>query len=273
MASYTLVGQELWLWAPFVALTDLGRMTWLALMTTPHAKRTPPGLWNGSALVLAEQSHKPIRDTLEGLTELADHRLIDRDDDRRVIALTRLPDRCEKPSNSNVLKKWWNLFRGIPVCPVRDRWIDLLAWLCFAPNETHEKLLTTWEATFGTLVQVPSGPSIDQVRPLDKQCALPFSDLGLGSGNTDVDTVSYTPRIRMRIRDQDQGSESEIRDQSRWAPPPPVVEPSVDTQPKLLSVIQGGLVAETQEHDSHGNPWGPDGPPRDRFINGRRRNL
>jgi hypothetical protein len=278
-------------------------MTWVALYTSPNAKRTPPGLWAGSPLVVAEAVHRPLGDVLDDLEELAEHRLIERDDAHRVITLTQLPDRCERPSNGDCLRKWWNLFRGVSPCPIRDRWINLLAWLCFPLNEAREKLWEVWSTTFGTLMPNPVVVEPDRGLSVQKQCSLPFPASDSGVPTTNIDT--HPPSIRMRMRDLDQGSGIRVSDQgagdrerehARWSPPPPVLTQAdllrvgllADTpeglcrredMPPSTDIYPGhsrapvGIMRETQEHDAWGNPWGPEGAPRDRFINGRRRNF
>ena len=268
MPSYTSFGQELWLWQPFLALTPITRLVWILLYTSPAAKRTPPGLWHGSIPLLSEAAHLPHMDTHAAVSELADHRMIERDDARRVIAMTMLPDRSERAPNGSCLKKWWNMFRAVPPCAVRDRWVSLLAWLCSPLTNDHQKV---WPTTFGTVCP----QAVDNSRqsalhflqdstacalPVDKQTTLVFSTIP----DTVSDTVSDTPR------DQVKGSGSGIRDQGEGCGEREAASPPA---PRLLSVIQGGLVTPTQDHDEHGQPWGPEGPPLDRFFNGRRKNL
>lgn len=267
MTSYTTIGQELWLWQPFVSLSDNARMTWLGLYSSPHAKRFPIGLWRGSVQVLAEEIHKAATDVYDALAELGERGLIERDDRSRVVAMTILPDRHERPHNGNCLKKWWNLFRGIPACDVRDRWVRLLAWLCSPMTRSHEEV---WSGTFGTVYPQPVDNSLQSAlhylqdssacgQPVDKQVCLVFS----GTPETVTDTVPRTHRNQgSGIRDLG----SELRDQG---------EGSGEREPPKLTLLEGGKVEvePTQEHDQFGRPWGPEGPPRNQFFTGRRRNL
>lgn len=282
MASYTVIGQELWLWQPFLALTALGRVGWLGLYSSPHARRTPVGLWHGGVPVLADAIHVSMTDAHAALDELVERKLVEHDQTRRVIGMLSLPDRGERPANGNCLKKWWNLYRSIPPCDVRDRWVTLLAWLVHPMTKAHEAV---WSTTFGTLYPQPVDNSLQSAphylqdstaceQPVDKQCALVFS----GTPETHTDTVTDTHRNQgsgsgIRVSDPDQGSENRAPVQPRWAPPPPIVMPTDPRSTYHLAAIGAGSVAPTQEHDEHGRPWGPQGAPRDRFYNGRRRNF
>jgi hypothetical protein len=234
MSDWSCIGQNLWTWPPYQNLSLPARNLWLALLTSPGAKRYAPGLYVGGIAVMAEDAVMPYQDTLSALEELVASDMVERDDARKVLRLTRLPDRRERPRNGRCIKKWWSAFNGVAPCPVRDRWVPLLHWLCQPMTSDHQHW---WSETFATAsFEAPTANLVAE--PSSKQVALVFS----GTPDIYTDTICDIYGERERFRDQG----SEIRTQSSESE-------QQARQPRLLEVIPGGLIDA---------PASPDAAPR-----------
>lgn len=187
--SYTRIGHGLWQWRPFLDSSPTARIVWLALYTTPEAKRWPTGLFYGSVSTLADAAGLPFGDTLAGLNELVtDRKIVEQDTARRIIRLTSFPDSLEKPPNGNCIVRWWCAFQTMPACAIRDRHIATLRKLIGDMTQNHQK---SWDTTFGT-VQGTVPDTVPDTVP-ENQGILSFQVPGNGYRNpTDTETETVT---------------------------------------------------------------------------------
>lgn len=157
MSSYTRLGASLWDWEQFTALDNDARVLWLALYTSPEAKRIVPGLWHGSIISMAEAARLPGDVVVKALDTLLDRELVEFDAKHRVLRLVELPDPGESPSNGKMIRGWWHRFRTVPVCPVRNAHVVLLRWIMDeggkeskggSVSTDHEN---AWRDTFATV--------------------------------------------------------------------------------------------------------------------------
>lgn len=231
MARHTYLPTSLWTWEPFTALPDHARILWLALYTSGTAKRLPPGLWEGSIAVMAETSHQDpdaVRDALDVMLQAG---VVEFDQPKRLARLTDLPSTDERPMSANHVKGWWNSFKSLRECPLRNAHIPLLRWLADSVKpELRLKIDEVWAQTFANLpipalrhrgvrrlpnsfdTSTPTQPSLfpkaDDVDPLPPDQKLDQS--GLIHRNVVAQTENQgfgggfdTPRDRDRDRDRD----------------------------------------------------------------------
>lgn len=137
-------------------------MTWIALYTTPEAKRICPGLWHGSIQSVAEAAHMSADLVVNALDVLLEREMVELDRENRVLRLTMLPDAGEGPANGNVIRGWWNRYRTVPQCAIRDAHVPLLRWIVDEsgketkkgkPSLDHEE---AWSETFVRIPQLPN---------------------------------------------------------------------------------------------------------------------
>lgn len=213
---HTRISPKLWSWPRWTVLDACPRLLWLALYTTPEAKRMPAGLWHGGIGALAEAATMGATDVIDSLGKLLERELIEYDKEKRVIRLTEMPDKGERPHNGSVIRGWWTSFKSVPQCAVRDAHVPFLAWLAEPFTNDHQR---AWDDTFAT-VKPPKGRvgTRQVVGPTpDRQSSL-FPD-NSGTPDTVSDTVSDTvwdPGSGIR----DLGSESEGAEVDRKKPMP-----------------------------------------------------
>lgn len=161
MSTFTRIGGGLWDWEPWVNLESAdARLLWLALYTTPAARRICPGLWHGGPLGMAEAARMRQGDVLTALDVLLEHELVEYDPKHRVLRLCELPDAGEYPDNGNILKGWWSRFRTVPACPIRDAHVRTIRWIMEQGATDKGRALShhhheAWAETFGT-VAIPA---------------------------------------------------------------------------------------------------------------------
>lgn len=157
MSTFTRIGGGLWDWEPWVNLESAdARVLWLALYTTPAARRICPGLWHGGPLGMAEAARMRQGDVLNALDVLLEHELVEYDPRHRVLRLCELPDAGEYPDNGNILKGWWSRFRTVPACPIRDAHVRTIRWIMDQGATDKGRALShhhheAWAETFGTI--------------------------------------------------------------------------------------------------------------------------
>lgn len=157
MSSHTMLGVALWSWEPWTKLPDdTARMFWLGLYTTPEAKRIVPGLWHGSIISMAEACRLSTERAARALDDLLEAELVEFDTKTRVLRLTQLPDHGEAASNVSWIRGWWNRFRTVPQCQIRDAHVRTLWWLIEERARVTGSTIPTscqsaWAETFGTI--------------------------------------------------------------------------------------------------------------------------
>lgn len=160
MTAFTRLGSSIWDWDPWTDLSGDARVLWLALYTSPAAKRHLPGLWHGGIPSMADAARMTGAAVVSALDELLERDLVEYDAKLRVLRLTQLPDCGEYPANGKVIKSWWTRFRTVPDCPVRNAHIRTLRWVLDEGASRAGKQVTdhheeAWGQTFGT-VAIPS---------------------------------------------------------------------------------------------------------------------
>ena len=213
--GFTRVGALLWEWEPFMSLNNDGRILWLALFTSPTAKRQIPGLWHGSLQVMSDSSRMPLQDTWAALDTMLVRGIVEFDESHRVLRLCELPDAGEWPSGPFMLKTWWNRFQMIPACAVRDAHVTTLRWLLDRgaleaalnpdnkrhsgrPSPKHEEC---WQDTFAK-VQIPV-PRHRGKRRMDEMEPGVFAQPGLFDANRGATPGSdLDPHLSKEIEDQ-----------------------------------------------------------------------
>lgn len=146
--AWTPLGAGWWDWQPLAAASPTSRLLWLALYASAPARRCPPGLWHGGTAVMAETSRLELGAVEQALSELVELRLVEGDPGTRVVRLTALPDRCDRPANGDQIRSWWTRWRTLPVCTVRDSHVETLRWLVGSFTAHHE---AAWAETFATV--------------------------------------------------------------------------------------------------------------------------
>lgn len=157
MSRQTNIGIALWDWPPLMELDDPWAFRlWMALFTTPEAKRCPPALWHGGPATMAEAAKMGSLDVIAALRVLRDRHLVDYDERTRVARLMELPpDKPEGTRSGSVVLSWWTRFQALPACAVRDAHVPLLRWLS---DQASPTVRDAWARTFGTLPTPLPGP-------------------------------------------------------------------------------------------------------------------
>lgn len=157
--DFTRIGCSIWEWEPWIHLDPGARVLWLALYTSPEARRNPPGLWHGSIHAMSEASKLDPDATRAALDSLLTRELVEFEIKLRVLRLVILPDCGEYPSNGNIVRSWWRDFKKVPSCTVRDAHVRTLRWIMDEGARLSGKLLShhheeAWRDTFGTVPEV-----------------------------------------------------------------------------------------------------------------------
>lgn len=172
--KHTNVGCGILSWPPYLALYrdhPLALHLWWTLYIGRKAKTLLPGLWLGGVMAMADEANLTIGETNAAIATLTEHELIEHDQRQGGITrLTKLPDRCERAMNQNMLYGWWDRRQQlVPDCGVRDRHLELMAWLHlpFKPKRGRTKkgddqteMQRAWDETFGGALAVLRGGSV-----------------------------------------------------------------------------------------------------------------
>lgn len=175
--KHTNVGCGLFRWPPYLALFrdhPLALHLWLNLYMGTKAKTLLPGLWLGGVLAMADEASLTIGETEAALRTLTEHDLIEHDPRTAVTRLTKLPDKCERASNANMIYGWWDRREQlVPPCGVRDRHLELMAWLHLPfkpekrrgsrakdPQKAGASVADAWPETFGPALEALRAGSV-----------------------------------------------------------------------------------------------------------------
>jgi len=161
MSVYTRLGTAVWSWEPFKKLPVIARYLWLALYTTPQGKAYVPGIVVGGVHTIADAAHLPYDETWSTMDLLLERELVEYDTRACVLRLCELPDGGETIWNANSVRGWWNRFRLVPVCGVRDAHVGTLWWIIERgfgeSNKTvPHPIADAWKETFGTIEKLPT---------------------------------------------------------------------------------------------------------------------
>lgn len=155
--KYTKVGVALFSWEPYLAVRresgDAAHL-WLALYASAPAKLLCPGLWMGGVGTMADASRLTFQECVHALDLLCEREMVEFDPKTQLLRLTALPDKCESAPNQACLRGWWSRRQGLPDCGVRDRHVDLMAWLTLpirpSKRSTGLEMQRAWDDTWGT---------------------------------------------------------------------------------------------------------------------------
>lgn len=203
----TTVNGHLAAWEPLRPCEEASKWFWLILYTS--SRRTIPALWVGSVLTFADVTKYSMHKTITAIDDLLTHELVEFDDKREVLRLTKLPDRSMRPHNGKHLRSVWTKFQGVVACDVRNAHVRTLSWLLDDPEHpiTPDHGVV-WEQTFGT-VAVPPQRRRGAKRLLDEDTSTPSQPSLFRTKPTEIvshplqtDTHTHTHRDqRSEIRD------------------------------------------------------------------------
>lgn len=284
MSNYTRLGAGLWDWQPWVSLDTVTRLFWLALYTSPEARRICPGLFHGSPTSMAEAARIPPGQALEALDVLLERDMVEYDAQRRVLRLCELPDAGEYPDNGFVIKGWWNKFRTVPSCHIRDAHVRTIRWIMergasdkgVSVSAHHERM---WAETFGAVtIPAPRRRGVRRVADSDTGTAaqpslFPTSHSGSGDGvypqvkSQAVDnSASLRQSNEINIRETvsrrsgegegvgvDLGSADRSNEPPDRTHTPPVLKlvPPYTLQEALAALTEGGRYNKLYDHPCH----------------------
>jgi hypothetical protein len=157
-------------WDRYQVMSLLERAVFWGIYVGPRANSLdPPGIFNGSVARLAEDSRLGHVDTQNAINRMVDRGLAEIDRERRVIRLTEMPDRGNRPANGKCVYAWWRMWQEVPECELKYRHIELLEWLTKPFTKDH---LRAWDHTFGTEC-VQSRIRSNPERPREQQSLFP----------------------------------------------------------------------------------------------------
>lgn len=180
--KFTSLRPDLFNWAPYYRLSAIARQCWLGIYASAEAKAWLPGLVRMSVPVLADAVRIGTMDAMSGMRELVDTAAAVVDDDYRIIRLTALPDKGERPHNGNALRGFWTTWQRLPPSPLKYDWLDTLWWLVNPLTKDHNKV---WSATFGSVEAPEPKPQATPV-PETAQIGLFEQNFDKGSDSNQV---------------------------------------------------------------------------------------
>jgi hypothetical protein len=146
---FTMIGTELFEWEEWWKCSSAARYLWLAIYASPDSKTSVPGMIRASVRSLAESAHVPPDEVLHSMDELVDEvGLVEYDQERRIIRLTKLPNAIDAPGSGFVVKGWYSRFLTFPQCSIRDAHVGVLHGLAQHGNDHVRQF---WDETFGTI--------------------------------------------------------------------------------------------------------------------------
>jgi hypothetical protein len=158
-----VVGPNLWQWEMWNRFDDGSKVLWLGLYTTTQAKATPVGLWYGSISTMADATGQLGDAVRTHLDQMIDLRAVEYDQRNKVLRMLELPDFAEAPHNDRAIHGWWNRFKKLPPCRVRDAHVQLLQQLYEVGISTGKTtvmagaMMAAWQANFAKII-IPAPP-------------------------------------------------------------------------------------------------------------------
>lgn len=149
---FTMVGVEMFEWEPLWRVSAASRFVWFSIFASPESKNSVPGMIRGSVRSLGESLHLDPTTVLDAMDELTEAGLLEFDQERRIIRLTKLPDGIDAPPNGNVIKGWYTKFLAFPDCPIRNSHVEVLCQMAQGAQNDHAR--ESWSATFAG-VEIP----------------------------------------------------------------------------------------------------------------------
>jgi hypothetical protein len=266
--KYTKVGCGLFSWEPYLNLRRAsadGAHLWQMFFMGPTAKTLLPGLWMGGLGTMADQARLTPPEARAALEACETMEMVEFDARTQVLRLTKLPDKGEAAPSPNCLLGWWERRKTIvPDCGVRERHLDLMAWLHLpiTPSKRSQKdeMRRVWEETFGAALNVSPVSNLSTTSPPFRTSAPPQSQLDLYAtpGNPDM----YRDMSRNGpVKDQDQvKGEEEGEVQEREAAPPgddastrfgllELGAPPVETPARVWDAVRARLAIRHNPHE------------------------
>jgi hypothetical protein len=213
--AYTRLGATVFDWAPYYERSMAARNIWLALYASPQSKKGIPGLFHGGVGALSEAARMGAGPAIEALRELCEAGLAAHDERNRVIRMTQLPDKLEKPSNGKVLKMFWNRWKDFPESELKYHHIATVHWLCeeLLSNTMKREHWATWDMTFGTIPVDKWSSSVDKSLTVTGTVAgtvrMPQQDLFSGTSDANL-TVTDTVSLTVEEKHKEQRAKSKV---------------------------------------------------------------
>lgn len=151
--KYTPIGVDLCRWKPLRKVSDQAFRLWFGMYTGREAKTSVPGLWPGSIYVMSDVSGLVPSDADKAIHNLITHELVLWDVENSLVRFLKLPDTLDRAHTAPALIGWWNRFRTLPCCDLRDSHVPQL-WEMIVAGVHNEKMDEVWRQTFGT-VRIP----------------------------------------------------------------------------------------------------------------------
>jgi len=230
--KYTKVGTALFAWEPYLSVrresADAAHL-WLALYASAPAKLMIPGLWMGGVGTMADASRLTFHECVHALDLLCERAMVEFDPKTQLLRLTALPDKCEAAPNQACLRGWWSRRQGLPDCGVRDRHVDLMAWLTLpirpSKRSTGLEMQRAWDDTWGQALHartgssLPASPSLvlDSAKPkqLNLLSTTPNRD---GGGDRQGDGGGDRPEeVEVMVEERGRGAGEGDPDHRLWA--------------------------------------------------------
>jgi hypothetical protein len=235
---YTRIGTALFDWAPWIGMTPLARSLWLGLYASPQARLFLPGLFRGGPAVMAESACLGVTDAQAALSELCERGLVVRDDRRRLILFTQLPDRGQRPANGKHVHSLFNKWDDLPGCDVTSSYVWLLHWLVQPFTGDHEQ---AWDRTFGLRTDVMSS-----TKPI--------------SGIVRFNTKGKSRLVRSNTKVHSEPSDDECKEndtQTSMFPQESDTHPDTHGDTHVCTVICSGESSRSEQGGAGGRTRGP----------------
>jgi hypothetical protein len=211
--AYTRLGATVFDWPPFFERSMEARNLWLALYASPQSKKGIPGLFHGGLGALSEAARMGAGPAIEALRELTEAGVAEYDERNRVIRMTQLPDKLEKPANGKVMRMFWNRWKDFPESYLKYRHIGTVFWLCEellakVDKPEHQK---TWDETFGT-VPVDKWSAVDNSLTVSDtvSTATPSQPSLFSATSKEIPTVTTTVELTHQERYKAQSTKHKV---------------------------------------------------------------
>lgn len=160
--AYRRVETTMWDDEKFIGLsTPLTKLFFIHLFTGPHTTMLPGLIVAGLGTLMDSFRHDDFETVSAAMAELTVKELVQVDRTLRVIRLPNAP-RFNAPTNANVVRGWWGMFKTIPNSPLK--WQHVASLKAVLPTKTKgaTSIRAAWNETFGTLGANPeANPAVN----------------------------------------------------------------------------------------------------------------
>jgi hypothetical protein len=186
---------------------------------------------------MADHARLSHAETVAALDLNIEREMVEFDARAQVLRLTKLPDRCEKASNGDCLRGWWSRRDTVPDCSVRDRHLQLMAWLHLpivaSRRSAKEEMQRAWDETFGVALNTSPASLSEINQGLDRLQPTPPNQLNLYAAPVKRDGVAHRAvdgpeEVKVKEKEEEEGEvqEREAGVLSAAAPRPPTDDAS-----------------------------------------------